>query len=638
MKSIAAGLLIVIITRTMAMAHPDVHYPVSEIPEELKADVNAVIRDNQITFSIHSKSKASLQARFVVTILNGNGSSFATLTLGYDRLTRISSLNAVAYDAGGNVIRRLKPGDINDFAAFDGFSLYSDDRLKSVNMKQSNYPYTVEFAYEIDYKYLYGIPGFVISNDERSLQHATYQLIFPSDLAPRYRVQNWTSDPIKEKLKDGSEKITWTFENIRPIALEPHGPLEAELTPRIMAAPTVFEYDGYLGDMSSWKEYGKWQIQLNKDRDVLPEPLKAKVKELTSNLSTVEEKARVLYSYLQSKTRYVNIAEGIGGLQPFPATTVEEKGYGDCKALSNYMVSILKEAGIKGYYTKIRAGDDEPEIIREFPSHQTNHIIVAVPNGKDTLWMECTSQTTAFGYMGTFTGDRTAIMVTEEGGKLVRTPAYSTEQNRQYRTADVSIDATGAARAKVRTIYTGTQTENGGLSGVQDSKYEEQKKWVQSNIDIPNFNIGSFSIVGIKSRIPTTVVRLNLDLIRYASVSGKRLFVTPNLMNRNTYVPEKVADRKTEVVRRNGYIDLDTINVVLPEALYPEFIPPGVKLNSRFGEFEATYAFEEGKIVYIRKLKMLKGRFPKESYNEFIDFMKGVNKSDNIKLVLLNKT
>ena len=370
----------------------------------------------------------------------------------------------------------------------------------------------------------------------------------------------------------------------------------------------------------------------------MPDQLKLKVKELTTGLSSTEEKAKALYYYLQSKTRYVSIQLGIGGLQPFPATTVDELGYGDCKALSNYMVAMLKEAGIKGYYTTIMAGEDEMDVIRDFPSHQSNHVIVAVPNGKDTMWMECTSQTKAFGYMGSFTGGRTALMITDEGGKLVRTPDYTVDQNRQFRTAELSIEANGNVKAKVKTTYTGTQTENGGLDEIQDSKYEDQKKWVQSNTDIPSFNITSFTIAGNKNRIPTTVVKINLDLNRYASVSGKRLFVTPNLMNRNTYIPEKVPDRKTEVVRRNGYIDIDTINVVLPQALYPEFIPPAVKLNSRFGEYEATYAFEEGKIVYIRKLKMLKGRFPKESYNELIDFMKGVNKSDNIKLVVLNKT
>ena len=131
------------------------------------------------------------------------------------------------------------------------------------------------------------------------------------------------------------------------------------------------------------------------------------------------------YEYVQSKTRYVSIQEGIGGLQPFPASIVDKYGYGDCKALSNYTVALLQEVGVKSFYTKIRAGEGEPDLLLDFPAQQTNHVVVAIPNDKDTIWLECTSQTNPFGYTGSFTGDRYALMITEEGGKIARTPSFS---------------------------------------------------------------------------------------------------------------------------------------------------------------------------------------------------------------------
>lgn len=613
-------------------------YAVSEIPEDLKANVHAVVRSDQMEYTIESKRKATLRRKMAVTILNAKGDKHAKLVLGYDRLTRIPILNAMVYNADGKLIRRLKPSEVLDLAAQDGFSLYSDDRLKVVDMTQSSYPFTVEFSYEVDYKFLYAIPGMTISNENVSVQHAFYRLIYPTDIAPRYRLLNWEREPVKEKASGNEESVTWTFDNIKPISFEPHGPHKDELLPRIIAAPSQFEYDGYEGDMSSWKTYGEWIANVNVGRDQLGEESKRKVGELISQAKSTEDKIRALYAYLQTKTRYVSIQLGIGGLQTFPASTVEETGYGDCKALSNFMVALLKEAGIKGYYTTIMAGDGEAEIVSNFPSHQANHVIVAVPNGPDTVWLECTSQTSPFGYLGRFTGDRSALLVTESGGKLVRTPAYGAEQNRQFRTASLTIDVMGNAKATVRTTYTGTQTENGGLIGVLDSQGDDQRKWIQKDTDIPTFNITSYSIKGTKTRIPSIVVRLNLDLARYASVSGKRIFITPNLMNRSTYVPEKVENRKSEVVRYNAYTDIDTVIITLPETLYPEFIPSPMKFTNRFADYEATCTFDSGKVIYIRKVVMRKGRFPKETYNELIDYFKSVNKFDNLKLVLLNKT
>jgi hypothetical protein len=390
--------------------------------------------------------------------------------------------------------------------------------------------------------------------------------------------------------------------------------------------------------MDSWENYGKWQLKLNEGRGELPESTKAKVKELTQKLNTTEEKTKVLYEYLQNKTRYVNISLGIGGLQPFAAEVVDKNGYGDCKALSNYMVSMLQVIGIRGYFTTIMAGDQAADVDASFPSHQGNHVIVAVPNGADTLWLECTSQISPFNFQGEFTGDRKALMITETGGKLVNTHRYTANQNIQSTAADVFLEMNGNANAKIRTNYSGVKYEKDGLNFFLDDQYDDQKKWIQQNTDIPSFDINSFKITNIKDKIPTAIVSLDLTLNRFATVSGKRIFITPNLMNRSTYVPEKVEARKMNVVRRTTYTDLDTIRYHLPEGIYPEYLPAPIKLKNRFGEYEATFQLDQDNLLYIRKTKMNKGEFPPESYTELIEFYRSMNKADNTKIVFLSKT
>ncbi len=613
-------------------------YPVSQIPEEMKKGMYAVIRHKEVRLDIQSKSSSSYYIKQAITILNSRAKDYAIVGVGYDKLRTIKFMKAFVYDAFGKEIKKLKQSDIKDESEYDGFSLLSDNRSKSADLSQAVYPYTIEFEYEVQFQFLYSAPDFFLyRDDEISTQLLIYSINYPVDLKPRYKLFK-TNEPTEGKLADGKDQLKWTFENIVPQKFEKLSSDFEKNVPNICVSPIEFEFGGYSGKMDTWKDYGRWQSKLNEGRAILPEETKLKVKELIMGARSREDQVRLLYEYLQNKTRYVSIQLGIGGLQPFEAKTVDETGYGDCKALSNYMVALLREANITGYYTTIMAGAGESAIDPYFPSHQANHVIVAVPNQSDTIWLECTSQTNPFGWMGKFTDDRYAMMVTEQGGILVKTPSHPAERNIQSRIADVNLDVSGNAKAIVKTKYQGLQYENDGLSFVVNKQYDDQKKWIQNITHIPSFDVEKFSINDTKEKIPSALVETQLILNRFATVSGKRIFLTPNLMNRSTYIPEKLGKRNTNVVLRTPYIDYDTIRYHLPQDIYPEFVPEPYILKSRFGEYESGFKIDQGSLIYTRKIKMNKGEFPPDSYNELIEFYKNINKADHVKMVFMNKT
>src|SRR5258706_7826116 len=123
------------------------------------------------------------------------------------------------------------------------------------------------------------------------------------------------------------------------------------------------------------------------------------------------------------------------------------------------MIALLKEAAIKADYVEIKAGEDEEPIQINFPMHQFNHATVCVPLGKDSVWLECTSQTQAPGYAGSFTGNRYALLTDENGGHIVATPQYASKENQVTRRISAGLDATGNLSAQVSTRYSACESD-----------------------------------------------------------------------------------------------------------------------------------------------------------------------------------
>ena len=289
-----------------------------------------------------------------------------------------------------------------------------------------------------------------------------------------------------EQAAGDAASYSWEVKNVAAFESEPYGPKFRYLVPRVLLTPKNFEVEGMKGSMSSWGSIGKWSYELGKDKKELPEgAIEAINRELVGAKNDLERAERI-YKYVQNSTRYVSVQLGIGGWQPFDPTYVFENGYGDCKALTNYTQALLQHAGIESFYTLVKAGRGE-EVDHSFPSSQFNHVFLAVPIESDTVWLECTSQTNPFGYLGSFTSDRHVLVTSEEGGKLIKSPGYDEKLSTQIRTANVKIDKAGNATATVSTAYGGLQYEN--VEGQLFRSPEDQKKWLERTADMSKTKI-----------------------------------------------------------------------------------------------------------------------------------------------------
>lgn len=409
---------------------------------------NALVTHHKV-LTIHSSTKYSLESEREVIVYNSKGNNEINTYLYYDNNTNIKLLEVKIYDVLGKEIGKYKKSDFNDVSASDGFSLHGDNRIMFLDYKPIQYPYKLVFKSYYESSNTAFLPSWQpIASYGVSVSESSMIVKYAANLGFRYKEYNLGN--FKFFKEDTQGVLTFKMENVEPLDSEPLSPSVFQRVPRVRFALDQFSLEGYLGSASNWEELGRWFYHdLYKNQVQLPEKTKEQMKQLTKNATTDKEKARLIYQYMQDKTRYISVQLGIGGFMPTKAEEVDRVGYGDCKALTNYTHALLNAVGVTSYHAIIYNDTQKVSFDPEFSSVQGNHMILYLPLTDEEIWLECTSQKYPFGYIGLGNHDRNALVLTSQGGSLKKTHKYEAPYNLQEGDIYVSLSEDGMAEAEV---------------------------------------------------------------------------------------------------------------------------------------------------------------------------------------------
>lgn len=605
------------------------------VPANLKENANAIIRSNEVNITLNSVSDMVVSQKRIVTVLNKEGNSCIDAYVHYDNNVKIKTLEAIVYNQLGAEIKKIKKNDFKDVSAVDGGTLYSDSRVKYLEYTPVSYPYTIQYICEYSTKNTAFIEPFMPVNEYfLSVENSSYVINFPSDLTVR----------TKEKQLDGYEisknntptQISYSIKNLEAFKPEAYGPSLIDISPKVLLSSNKFTLEGVQTNVEDWDGFGKWMYQdLIKETHDLPASTVSMIQNLVKNETNDIDKARKVYQYVQDKTRYISVQVGIGGWKPFNASAVDKLGYGDCKGLTNYTMSLLQAAGIPSNYTVVYAGDSQRSLEHDFAAMQGNHVILNIPqeNGQD-IWLECTSQKLPFGFIGDFTDDRDVLVITPEGGKIKHTKKYETQENSQQIKGNYVVTEDGLITAKAVINSKGIQYDDKywlETETERDLDTHYKKRWNYVN----GITINSMRINNNK-----TANEFEEDIsfvaTNYAKKIGDRMLLTVNALNRNNEIPDRYRDRKLPLKIKRGFVDVDEIEIKLPQGFTIESTPEKVTINNKFGSYTAEIEkIDENTIMYKRQFLVNDGEYPKEDYDAYREFFKEVNKQDNAKIALI---
>lgn len=610
---------------------------VSHIDEAMMDNANAVVRLNEVVVSLKSSSQMSVKEKRIITILNKKGNKNIDAFVYYDRNVKIKTLQVLAFDALGNQIKKVKKNDFKDVSAVSGGTLYSDSRVKYLEYTPINYPYTIQFTCETTTGNTAFIPPFTPIDDYFvSTEVSSYALNYPTDITIRKKEKNLENRDIEQEEVAGG--IFYKAKNISAFKPEDYSPSMVDFVPKVLVAANEFTYEGVYAEAENWNDFGKWvYFDLIESTIDLPESTAVYIQDLVKDEKTDIGKAKKIYQYVQDKVRYISVQVGIGGWKPFNASEVDRLGYGDCKGLTNYTMSLLKAVGVNSNFTLLFAGNSQRDIEKDFTIMQANHAILSIPQeNKEDIWLECTSQKLPFGFIGDFTDNRDVLVITPQGGQIKHTKKYTTEENTQV------------IKANYKVFDDGTIDVNATLKskGIQyDDKYRLETE-TERDLDkhyknrwgyINDISIDEISIVNDKDSIVFNET-VSFKAINYSKLIANKMLLTVNALNRNTHIPDRYRNRKLPLKIKRGFKDIDEVEITLPQNYKVESLPNKKTIENKFGSYKSEVIVkDENTLVYKREFVVNDGEFPKEDYSSFRDFYKEVSKQDTAKVALIKK-
>lgn len=605
-------------------------YSALSITDSLKKDVHAVYRLDEGVLEIASPSRYTTKVHQIITILDESGAQHLRHVYGFDKFNSVEDVEIKVYNSAGAEVKRYKKKDFQVQSAYDGISLVTDNKVMHLTTMPPGYPCTVEINYIMESKGYTELPDWYLNTSNISTELFRYIVKVPATLDIRYRSKNLNLQPVIQNV-EGNKVYTWEARNIPNNKLDEDGLEARHYMPAIEIAPNAFEYDGHKGEFKDWKSFGAFVYNLFEENDPFSATRKEEIRNLVKGAQSEREKVDILYSYLKKNMRYVSIQLGIGGLKPFPVQFVDEKKYGDCKALTNYMRYMLGVVDIKSYPALINSGHDAAPADPSFPSDPFDHVILCVPFAKDSLWLECTSNSNQTGFLGSFTENKNALLMTEKGGVLVRTPGSKPVNSQLYTKTNIYLKEDGSAEAASNIYCTGDERDIFNYLRQVEADRKKELLVKALNYKLPD----AFELTFAGDSLRGSAFRLKTAYFTFFDFNaGSKMFFRQGI---NRLCGEELKDKKRaiEYLFDHPYEKVDTTVYHLPKEYAVESLLPPKELTNEHASYkvEMRYDSVQHTVTIVSHLVLKNNLIPAVAYPKAVEFFKAIRRNEEQKVI-----
>ena len=616
-------------------------------PGKLPPETKAVLLLDETDYRVTGPGEYVEHSRTVIKILRPEGREYGDPEVHFRRGEKILSLHCWSMDSSGQAYE-LKDKDFIETGRFYRFILYSDHMERVAQAPANRAGTVIATEYEVKRREWINELGWTFQG-EIPVVRSVFTVELPAGW--EYRA-NWAYGARVEAAQTGPNQWTWTLSNVPGIErnIEPLMPPAYVLFGRMSLA--YFGPGLQKPTSASWKQVGEWYSELVAGRASPTPEISEQTQQLIAGKTDFDSKLRVLTQFLQNQIRYVAISIGIGGDQPHPAGDVFRYRYGDCKDKATLLKAMLEVAGIRSDLVIINS--DRGFINPAVPSSWGNHVILAIElpkdvpqgkyesviqaqSGKRYLIFDPTDEHTPAGFLRSDLQSSYALLVTDSGGELIRTPLLPPETNVISRTGHFALTAEGALSGAV-------SVENGGDFAAEmrsllhsiDQREREQLISRQIGRSIQGFSLEDVNVEHLDQPQTDLLIQYKLATPLYGQVRGPLMLVRPRVLGDKS-APVEHKPRHYPIELGQTARETDTYEIEIPKGYEIDDLPEPVHIDVGFASYQSKVQVEGSKLRYWREYVVRDLSVPAEKYSEWVR-LQGTIGADESAAAVLKRT
>lgn len=400
---------------------------------------------------------------------------------------------------------------------------------------------------------------------------------------------------VSKQQKANLTTYTWTATNLPKIAYESDAPNPAYSQPHIVVyINNITASDGQRTAIlnSPADLYGWYAALCHKLNTTSPlDSLQAQVQRLTQKQSTQRQKAAVIYRWVQDNVKYIAFEDGLGGFVPREAGDIFTKKYGDCKDMSNLIVTMLRQAGISAYLTWIGTRD-RPYRYQNLPCPLVdNHMIAVAKIDGEYVFLDGTGEYQPFGLPTSMIQGKEALVgIDSTHYEIINVPIAPPDSNARIETLQLTINnrtlnGTGKCElSNYRKIFAEYASQQQLANGQKDYWNSFLSK---GNNKCAITNVKTNQMGGAS---PKGSMSYQMSIPDYVQIVDDRIYINLNLLK--PYKNAAIDTMKRRIARENEYAYRDRyqIDLQIPDDYALAYLPDAAQYKHNLFGFTVTYS------------------------------------------------